>query len=113
MLLVVGSVSFVVVVVVVVVVVDTSVMSIVVSPVQLVPSVAAVVVLSLLVVVAVVVGRVTNDAVLVSPSLRLSRMSWTTRPTIAAPAVLTSWFSVSTFAPLTASRLTILSPTTC
>ena len=131
MLLVVESTRFVVVVVVVDVVLlelvgEASVMSVVVTPVvELAPSAAVVVVISLLVVVAVVVVRVelvtgmsvvlvvlTNDAVLISSSLRLSRMPWTTKPTIAAP-VFTSCCSVlSTFTPL-ASRLTILGPITC
>ena len=88
---------------------EASVLSAVVSPVELVPS--AVVVLSLLVVgvarVELVTG--TDAAVLVSPSsLRLSRMPWTTKPAIAeltsSSPLLLSMFT---------SKLTILGPITC
>jgi len=133
MVLVVESIRFVDVVVVVVVDVvllalvgEESVMSVVVTPVvALVPSAAAVVVISLLVVVAVVVVGVelvkdmsvvlivlTNNAVLVSTSLRLSRMPWTTKPKIGAPGLASFCSVLSTFTPL-ASRLTILGPITC
>jgi len=127
-LLVVESTRFVVVVVVVDVVLLELVgeASVVVSPVvELVPSAAAVVVISLLVVVAVVVVGVelvkdmsvvlivlTNNAVLVSTSLRLSRMPWTTKPKIGAPGLASFCSVLSTFTPL-ASRLTILGPITC
>ena len=118
MLLVVDSIVVVVVVVVVVfvdvvVVVDDVVLAVVVIPVVLVTtgSVVVVVVVVVIVSLVVVVEILFNmlDSALVS--LRLSRMPWTTRPTIAAPG-LTSSVS-STFTPPLASRFTILGTITC
>ena len=120
MLLVVDSVVVVVVVVVVlvgvvvvaVVVVVDVVLAVVVIPVVLVTTGSVVVVVVVVVViVSLVVEILFNmlDSALVS--LRLSRMPWTTRPTIAAPG-LTSSVS-STFTPPLASRFTILGTITC
>ena len=98
------------VVVVVVVVVDV-VLAVVVIPVVLVTTGSVVVVVVVIVSLVVVVEILFNmlDSALVS--LRLSRMPWTTRPTIAAPG-LTSSVS-STFTPPLASRFTILGTITC